>query len=123
MMPIDITGQRFGKLVAVAFVRSVQQGKQKRQFWLFRCDCGNEREMQKGSVTSGAAISCGCHRQANFTEANEKRRAAAALGKMTCPLAGMQTSLATEQLANRSVVPLSMQKLPGRIVQARHSNG
>lgn len=121
MMPIDITGQRFGKLVAVAFVHSVQQGKQKRQFWLFRCDCGNEREIQKASVTGGAAVSCGCHRQANFTKANEARRLAAISGKLADQQTSRQNSLAIEQLANRVAAPLSMQSLPGRIVQARHT--
>lgn len=121
MRTIDITGQRFGKLVALAFTRSILQGSQKRQYWLFRCDCGTEREIQKGTVMGGAAISCGCHRQANFTKANEARRLAAMAGQSSELRAVKQNYLATEQLANRTNVPISMQNLSGRIFPARHT--
>lgn len=121
MRPIDITGQRFGQLVAVAFVRSATQGTKKRQFWLFRCDCGNEREMQKGAVTGGKVVSCGCHRRASFTTMCESRRQAIQQAKITPTT--RPTSLALEQLANRAAVPPSMQKLPSRIVEARHASG
>lgn len=123
MRQIDITGQRFGKLVALAFTRSILQGSQKRQYWLFRCDCGVEREIQKGTVTGGAAVSCGCHRQANFTKANEARRLAAIVGQPTSTRAPERNNLTAEQLANRAAVPSSMRSLQGRIVQARHSRG
>lgn len=118
MISVDITGHRFGKLVAVAFAHSVQQGKQKRQFWLFRCDCGNEREMQKASVTGGAAVSCGCHRLANFDKVRRDRMQATK--QATIP-PSKPISLGLEQLANRATVPPSMKSLPSRVVLARHT--
>lgn len=52
----DITGQRFGNLVAIKKVEK----KKNRTFWLFKCDCGNEKEINKSSVLSGRSKSCGC---------------------------------------------------------------
>lgn len=49
---IDITGQRFGRLVAVRYV-----GNKK---WLFKCDCGKEKVIARKSVISGDSKSCGC---------------------------------------------------------------
>jgi hypothetical protein len=57
MVPLDITGQRFGRLVAL---RRIVGGKTK---WLFRCDCGAEKEVRIDHVRSGRQVSCGCHRR------------------------------------------------------------
>jgi hypothetical protein len=112
MKPTDITGQRYGQLVAVCYVRSVVQGNQKRRMWLFRCDCGQEAVMQKGSVTGGKVVSCGCHRQANFPRANENRHLAALVAQPVSALKVRLASLTAEQEANRAVVPPSMRGLP-----------
>lgn len=54
----DLTGQRFGRLIVLAFA-----GRQHRQlYWLCRCDCGNEKAVVRGSLTSGRSRSCGCLR-------------------------------------------------------------
>jgi hypothetical protein len=52
----DITGERFGKLVAIrrAEVRN------RNVYWLFACDCGRQRELQRSNVTRGVQKSCGC---------------------------------------------------------------
>lgn len=52
---IDITGQRFGNLTAI---RHVENNK-KNTYWLFRCDCGTEKEMLLQNVKSGKSTSCG----------------------------------------------------------------
>lgn len=52
---IDITGQRFGRLVAV---RRAESRK-----WLFRCDCGIEKAIQACNVKKGVSSSCGCLRK------------------------------------------------------------
>jgi len=65
--PIDITGQRFGRLTAI--VRA-QRKSLKGAVWLFRCDCGTEKEATAAQVRSGRTRSCGCLR----------RETAAALG-------------------------------------------
>jgi len=51
----DITNQRFGKLVALHPVENNKKGT----YWLFRCDCGNEKEMLAQNVKSGKSTSCG----------------------------------------------------------------
>lgn len=56
---IDITGQRFGRLVAIK-----QDGFYKgRAYWLFRCDCGNEKVIPSKDVRNGKVSSCGCLRK------------------------------------------------------------
>lgn len=55
----DITGQRFGRLVAVKMYAE----KYKRTKWLCKCDCGNEKLMPLDSLMTGRAKSCGCYRK------------------------------------------------------------
>lgn len=53
----DITGQRFGLLVAI---RELPR-KNKMRNWLFQCDCGAEIEsLQKNVCSGGIRRSCGC---------------------------------------------------------------
>ena len=54
----DITGQRFGKLVAVE--RLGFDHHNRRSVWLCQCDCGNEKAVLLNSLTSGHVKSCGC---------------------------------------------------------------
>lgn len=53
---LDITGQRFGKLVALSKAPS-RSGK---TYWLCQCDCGNQKEIQTSHLTNGQTLSCGC---------------------------------------------------------------
>lgn len=66
---VDITGQKFGRLVAI---RDTQERKNKRTFWEFLCDCGNIKILEKGNVVSGHTTSCGCVRRENSAELNFK---------------------------------------------------
>jgi hypothetical protein len=52
----DITGQRFGKLVAIKLAD--KKGKQYR--WLCQCDCGNQTLTFGFSLRMGQSKSCGC---------------------------------------------------------------
>jgi len=55
---IDISGQKFGRLTAIRFLR-----KNKSQYyWECKCDCGNVVEIDSGRLRSGATKSCGCLR-------------------------------------------------------------
>jgi len=54
----DLTGQRFGRLVALAPHRS--RGGLR---WRCRCDCGAEKYIATRSLTSGAQVSCGCYQR------------------------------------------------------------
>ena len=53
----DLTGQRYGKLVAVEKTGKKQNNS---QVWLCECDCGNKVEVSAGNLTSGKTNSCGC---------------------------------------------------------------
>lgn len=53
----DITGQRFGCLVALC---PTEKRDRKQVIWKFRCDCGVETEKPGYLVTSGGIQSCGC---------------------------------------------------------------
>lgn len=55
--PIDITGQRFGRLVARKFVHSNGRNR----LWLFDCDCGNEHVTAATLAKTGITKSCGCY--------------------------------------------------------------
>ena len=63
---LDITGQRFGRLVAVApgkkYEKEYEDNKSSTYYWLFKCDCGEEKEILVASVTrkSHPTRSCGC---------------------------------------------------------------
>ena len=54
MKRMNLTGKRFGKLIALSYV-----GNQK---WKCRCDCGNETIVFTSNLTRGHTISCGCAR-------------------------------------------------------------
>ncbi len=56
-MANDITGQRFGRLVAVKFE---YYNKRHEACWLFKCDCGNEKIMPINNIKWGRVRSCGC---------------------------------------------------------------
>jgi hypothetical protein len=53
---IDLTGKRFGRLTALSKARP----RNKHTYWLWRCDCGTEKEIAAPHVKSGHVISCGC---------------------------------------------------------------
>lgn len=54
---LDLTGQRFCRLVALEFVGS---NRHRQATWKCRCDCGNEVIVVSGDLRSGTTKSCGC---------------------------------------------------------------
>jgi hypothetical protein len=54
MKPVDITGERFGRLVAV---------ERKGTYWLCLCDCGNTKEVYRGNLKQANTLSCGCYKR------------------------------------------------------------
>jgi len=57
----DITGQRFGRLVAIEDVTVPSFGNKEGRRWLFDCDCGNSHTAPaKAVVTKRGLKSCGC---------------------------------------------------------------
>lgn len=63
---IDLTGRRFGRLLVISF-HSSQNYISK---WLCRCDCGMEKVINGGSLTTGKVVSCGCYRIETHTKHN-----------------------------------------------------
>lgn len=58
----DITGERFGRLVALRRAPSKRLNRATKPMWLFRCDCGQEKVVALGEVRRGSTRSCGCFR-------------------------------------------------------------
>jgi len=58
-LPMNIAGEWFGQLEAIS--RADSRGR--RTFWLFRCACGVEKEIDLSNVKSGRVISCGCYKR------------------------------------------------------------
>lgn len=61
---IDLTGQRFGKLVVVARGPNTRSGKAK---WVCRCDCGGDTCSYSSDLRLGKSTNCGCVRIAKST--------------------------------------------------------
>lgn len=55
--PIDLTGQRFGKLTVLQ-----ECYRKKNVYWLCQCDCGSQTTVMGVSLRNGHTTSCGCAR-------------------------------------------------------------
>lgn len=55
----DITGQRFGRLVAIL---PTDKRQSRCVVWEFKCDCGNTCFKGVNNVRTGNSVSCGCVR-------------------------------------------------------------
>ena len=55
----DITGQRFGTLIAIERCAGTQEDAEN---WIFQCDCGNQVIMSYAAVRYNHTGSCGCMR-------------------------------------------------------------
>lgn len=53
----DITGEKYNRLTAIRYIGKDKHGA---AIWLWKCDCGNEKEIVANSVKSGNTKSCGC---------------------------------------------------------------
>lgn len=56
----NITGQRFGRLVAIRQIIKEVNGKN-RTYWEFKCDCGKIVTIRMDGVVKGYVKSCGCY--------------------------------------------------------------
>lgn len=84
---IDISGQRFGRLVALERVGGTLAPNGTRQsMWKCRCDCGNETVVKYIALTSVNTRSCGCweeeNRHTNMQKSIEQRRKSASMSFM-----------------------------------------
>lgn len=58
----DLTGQRFGFLVALVLGDKQTNGGTG-AWWLCRCDCGQKKNLRSHDLVSGKIMSCGCQQQ------------------------------------------------------------
>lgn len=69
MKQLNLTGKRFGKLVAIKTAGKTKNGA---YLWQCKCDCGNEIIANVGNLKNGHTKSCGCLRvdrcKTNFTK-------------------------------------------------------
>jgi hypothetical protein len=59
-MLINLEGRRFARLLVIS--RVFKKTTDRAAYWLCRCDCGQEKIVQSGSLRSGHTKSCGCLR-------------------------------------------------------------
>lgn len=59
MNVLDITGKRYGKLVAI---RPTEERRFGKVVWECKCDCGNTRYVASSELQNGHVKSCGCLR-------------------------------------------------------------
>jgi len=48
---------KYNRLTAVRFIK---RNKNRKQYWLFHCECGSEKVIEISNVKSGNTKSCGC---------------------------------------------------------------
>ncbi len=56
MKTLDLTGQQFGKLIVIGFVKYHNHAS----FWQCHCVCGNETIVRGPDLRGGKTKSCGC---------------------------------------------------------------
>lgn len=65
---VDITNQRFGKLVALKRAPNIKD----KTAWYCQCDCGETPIIRTNTLKSGRAKSCGCAREEHPRFRNKK---------------------------------------------------
>lgn len=75
---IDLTGQRFGRLLVIGRAENTQGRKTK---WICQCDCGKRAAVETANLKSGRQKSCGCLRNeksliriANYNKEHQSSR-------------------------------------------------
>lgn len=68
----DITGLRFGRLVALK--PAGKRDCSENIHWKCKCDCGNEKIVSGVNLRSGNTKSCGCLAKENRIKAGKARR-------------------------------------------------
>lgn len=115
--PIDLTGQKFGKLTAIKIVE--HGGSHKPVKWLCRCDCGNEKNVDSQLLRRGLVTDCGCKTKGRligkrfgrlvvleYTELGKKTKCGDIVWKCLCDC-GNITYVATNNLETKRSKTLS----------------
>ena len=81
-----MTAMRFGRLTAVKPLPP----RNRRTFWLWRCDCGQTKAINASHVKQGKIVSCGCYlKEVLASEEHAARCKVAAQKPRTHGLSGM----------------------------------
>lgn len=68
----DITGKKFGRLVAIKPIGKTKKGE---TIWQCACDCGNTHNVIISNLNNGHTTSCGCYKKVcSITHADTKTR-------------------------------------------------
>lgn len=67
---VDLTGQRFGRLIAMYPLK--KRDSKGSVYWKCQCDCGNEAEATESSLVHGNVRSCGCLKSENQKKIKDK---------------------------------------------------
>lgn len=59
-----MTGEKYGRLTAIKLSHVNKHGA----YWLFKCDCGEEKVIHGAPVRRGRTLSCGCLAKERFTK-------------------------------------------------------
>ena len=70
---IDLTGQRFGRLIAIKKVEKPSRLKGYGSYWLCKCECGNEKIISGKHLRERHTISCGCYNKEQIKIKKGKR--------------------------------------------------
>ena len=66
----DIIGKRLGKLKVISYIENRYDmtlgGERMRHYYMVECDCGTEKIVQRGQLTSEIVHSCGCGRRDKY---------------------------------------------------------
>lgn len=71
---IDLTGQRFDRLLVIKRVENYINNKYQVAQWLCLCDCGNEVIVRSDSLRSGKVRSCGCLHKESASKQGSKNK-------------------------------------------------
>lgn len=69
---IDLTGQRFGKLIVIG--KMPRHRTNEEAVWLCRCDCGKQTSVRGTRLRSGNTVSCGCRKVKHNESHNHRTR-------------------------------------------------
>ena len=66
---IDITGQKYGRWTVLYENGRVKEPRGRYvKLWRCRCECGEERDLQAGTLKQGLSLSCGCFKYERLSE-------------------------------------------------------
>lgn len=81
----DLTGQRFGRLIAVRDIGVLNNvpGRNSCRLWECQCDCGNTTEVITSALISGNTLSCGCFGKDRIAETQRHDYTGRRIGSLT----------------------------------------